>query len=106
MPSKQHPQLRVAAVQAAPVFLDLDKTIVLITNSDVDATGETPSGDGPPRLVGFAMPKLFQSEREFLLGENRRGEPLRDLRREVGLQFEHIAKVTDVSGNVVRDIFA
>jgi len=27
MPSKVHPQLRVAAVQAAPVFLDLDATI-------------------------------------------------------------------------------
>ncbi|MET0541290.1 MAG: nitrilase-related carbon-nitrogen hydrolase, partial [Variovorax sp.] len=27
MPSKTHPKLRVAAVQAAPVFLDLDATI-------------------------------------------------------------------------------
>jgi aliphatic nitrilase len=27
MPSKSHPQLRVAAVQAAPVFLDLDGTV-------------------------------------------------------------------------------
>src|SRR6266403_1799398 len=27
MPSKIHPRLRVAAVQAAPVFLDLDATI-------------------------------------------------------------------------------
>jgi aliphatic nitrilase len=27
MPSRSHPQLRVAAIQAAPVFLDLDRTI-------------------------------------------------------------------------------
>ena len=37
------------------------------SHADVDATwetpaGETPGGEGPPRLVGFAMSKLFQSE--------------------------------------------
>jgi len=32
------------------------------SHSDVDATWETPAGEGPPRLVGFSMPKLFQSE--------------------------------------------
>ena len=32
------------------------------SHSDVDATWETPAGEGPLSLVGFAMPKLFQSE--------------------------------------------
>lgn len=48
MPSQTHPKLRVAAVQAAPVFLDLDATI----DKTIDLMREA-AGNGA-RLVAFA----------------------------------------------------
>jgi nitrilase len=47
MPSKTHPRLRVAAVQAAPVFLDLDGTI----DKTIELMGQA-AGQGV-RLIAF-----------------------------------------------------
>ena len=47
MPSKTHPRLRVAAIQAAPVFLDLDGTIDKAIQLMQEAAGQG------ARLIAF-----------------------------------------------------
>ena len=47
MPSKTHPRLRVAAIQAEPVFLDLDGTIDKAIQLMQEAAGQG------ARLIAF-----------------------------------------------------
>lgn len=54
-----------------------------------------PAGGAQIQIIRGGIARELLREREFLLGRNRRGKPLRDLRREVGLPFEPIAVVAD-----------